>query len=83
MTRDELIATLADDASAASAGTIIQLAVDYLAESSAGIGAVSRGTPARDLAARFDAPLPETGRSLSSVADRLRDDVISEANRLA
>jgi len=80
---DALLATLAADATLDSAQQIVQLAVDYLAETSAGAGAVSRATPVQALAARFAAPLPVAGQSLESVARRLRDDVVAEANRLS
>ncbi|MEP7382774.1 MAG: pyridoxal-dependent decarboxylase [Gemmatimonadota bacterium] len=83
LARDALLATLAADASMSSADTIVRLAVDYLAESSRGEGAVARGTPAAALIARLDAPLPADGTTLEEVARRLRDDVIREANRLS
>lgn len=83
MTRDELLESLRADATGEAAQTIVQLAVDYLARAGGGEGAVSRGTPPRDVAARFDEPLPSLGLPLDVVAQRLRDDVIAEANRLS
>lgn len=83
MTRDELLETLSADASSEAARVIVQLAVDYFAQAGAGEGAVSKGTPPRDVAARFDEPLPVLGLPLDVVAQRLRDDVIAEANRLS
>lgn len=83
MTRDELLATLAEDATIDAAQTIVGLAVEYLADTSRGVGPVSRSTPVRDMARRFDGPLPDEGSSLDAVARRLRDDVMGEANRLS
>ncbi len=83
MTRDELLASLTADASTEAAQAIVQLAVDYFREASAGEGAVSTRTPPRDLAARFDEPLPILGLPLDAVAQRLRDDVVADANRLS
>jgi L-2,4-diaminobutyrate decarboxylase len=82
-TRDALLATLAADATLDAARHIVQLAVDYLAETGAGVGPVSRATPVHDLAARFVHPLPVDGQTLEAVARRLRDDVVAEANRLS
>ncbi|HMN09277.1 MAG TPA: pyridoxal-dependent decarboxylase, partial [Gemmatimonadaceae bacterium] len=83
MTRDELLESLRADATAEASQAIVQLAVDYLAQAGDGEGPVSRGTSPRDVAARFDEPLPSLGLPLDVVAQRLRDDVIAEANRLS
>ncbi|MCC6770450.1 MAG: pyridoxal-dependent decarboxylase [Gemmatimonadaceae bacterium] len=83
MMRDELLATLAEDATVDAAQSIVGLAVQYLAETSRGVGPVSRGTPVSDLAHRFDGPLPDAGSTLEEVALRLRNDVMREANRLS
>lgn len=82
MTRDELLESLRADATPEAAQAIVQLAVEYFAQAGGGQGAVSRGSPPRDVAARFDEPLPVLGLPLDIVAQRLRDDVIAEANRL-
>lgn len=83
MTRDELLESLRTDATSEAAQVIVQLAVDYLARAATGTGAVSSRTPPGDVAARFDEPLPVLGLPLDVVAQRLRDDVIAEANRLS
>ncbi len=82
MTNDLLLATLAGDATPEAAHAIVDLAVDYLARAGAGEGAVSRGTPPMQLAERFAQPLPQDGIPLAQVAERLRDDILAEGNRL-
>ena len=81
-TPEALLATLTADASAEAAHAIVDLAVEYLARAGSGEGAVSRGTPPLQLAARFEEPLPAHGVPLAVVAQRLRDDVLAEGNRL-
>lgn len=81
--RATLLASLSSDATLDAAQHIVQLAVDYLAETGGGHGAVSRATPLHELTARFAEPLPFEGRTLEAVAQRLRDDVVAEANRLS
>ncbi|MFN8668492.1 MAG: pyridoxal-dependent decarboxylase [Gemmatimonadaceae bacterium] len=74
--------SLAADATLEAAHRLVDLAVEYLATAGAGEGAVSRGTPPMQLAERFDTALPWNGVPLDAVAQRLRDDVMAEANRL-
>ncbi|MCC6928137.1 MAG: hypothetical protein IT359_04000 [Gemmatimonadaceae bacterium] len=74
--------SLADDATPEAAHRLVDLAVEYLATAGAGDGAVSRGTPPMQLAERFAGALPWDGVPLDVVAQRLRDDVMAESNRL-
>ena len=83
MTRDELLGTLETDATIDTASRLIQLAVTWLAQASAGEGAVSSLTTPTAVAARFDEPMPVQGHDLAYVEARLRDDVLRDANRLS
>lgn len=78
----DVLAALADDATAAAAEPFIALATTYFAAAAAGDGPVSTSHAPAELAARFAEPLPRTGRSLADVVARLADDVVRDANRL-
>jgi len=58
------------------------LTAAYLAETRTGEGPVSTPRSPAELAARFDEPLPQSGRPLAEVVARLRDDVVADCNRL-
>ncbi len=58
------------------------IAADYLRDTRSGDGPVSTPLSAVDIAARFDEPMPRTGHPLSDVADRVRHDIVADANRL-
>ena len=59
-----------------------ELVAEYLADTRTGDGRVSTAFTPAELAARFAEPLPELGRPLSDVLDRLRNDVLPDCNRL-
>lgn len=61
---------------------IATLVSDYFAATRDGSGRVSTACTAGELALRFDEPLPRDGTPMADVARRLRDDVVSDANRL-
>jgi L-2,4-diaminobutyrate decarboxylase len=65
-----------------AASAFARLVVDYLAGTRSGEGRVSTVLTPADLAARFAEPLPERGRPLAEVLDRLRRDVLPDCNRL-
>src|SRR5688500_450129 len=79
----DLLATLAEDASAAAAASMSDVAVEYLERASDGEGPVSRQASAASIAGRFDEPMPAHGRPMVDVIQRLRDDVLRDANRLS
>lgn len=60
----------------------IGLVADYFAATRAGEGRVSTPATAPELAARFDEPVPDRGRPLADVVARLRNEVVSDCNRL-
>jgi L-2,4-diaminobutyrate decarboxylase len=55
---------------------------DFLAATRDGEGPVSTAHTPEELAARFDEPLPLVGAPLDRVVERLRDDVLTDVNRL-
>lgn len=77
------LAELEADAAAAAAMQLVELAVDHLARAARREGAVSTGCTPAELAARFDEALPRRGRPLAEIVTRLRDQVLSDCNRLA
>jgi L-2,4-diaminobutyrate decarboxylase len=70
------------DTAEAAALAFVRLAVDYFETTRRGDGPVSTPLAPEDLERRFDEPLPREGRPLADVVDRLRRDVLSDANRL-
>ncbi|MBK5187302.1 MAG: aminotransferase class V-fold PLP-dependent enzyme [Gemmatimonadaceae bacterium] len=66
-----------------SAGRLfVDLVSEYFAATRSGEGAVSTPLSAEALAARFADALPERGRPLGEIVERLSRDVIADANRL-
>src|SRR3954466_10521274 len=59
-----------------------RLAAGYIAQTRSGAGPVSTAHSATDLAARFDEPLPATGRDALEVLSRVERDVLPDCNRL-
>lgn len=70
-----------DTAPEAGAG-FLELAAGYFADTRTGEGPVSTSLSPEEIAARFDEPLPLTGRPLAEVVERLRRDVLPDCNRL-
>ncbi len=67
----------------ADAGRLfVDLVADYFAATAEGSGHVSTPRTAAELFARFDEPLPASGRPLEEVVRRLSSDVIADANQL-
>jgi L-2,4-diaminobutyrate decarboxylase len=79
---DSVFEEIEEDAGAAAAAAFASLAVEYYAATRSGEGPVSTAHAPEDLARRFDEPLPEAGRPLKAVVERLRRDVLPDANRL-
>jgi L-2,4-diaminobutyrate decarboxylase len=78
----DLLADLEREAGSDTAAAFARLVVEYLAGTRTGAGRVSTALTPAGLAARFDEPLPERGRPLEEVLNRLRRDVLPESNRL-
>jgi L-2,4-diaminobutyrate decarboxylase len=79
---DPILETLESDTLAESGAEIVALVAEYLAQTRDGVGPVSTGHTADEIATRFDEPLPRGGTSISAVANRLRTDVIADCNKL-
>ena len=77
-----ILADIESDMSLDAAMHFTTLAAAYLADTRTGDGPVSTPRSAAELAARFDEPMPLTGRPLREVVDRLRDEVLPDCNRL-
>ncbi|HVG61327.1 MAG TPA: pyridoxal-dependent decarboxylase [Hyalangium sp.] len=71
-----------EDASLGAAERFLAVASHYIASAGEGRGPVSTALTPSQLAARFDEPLPLTGRPLGDVIARLERDVIGDATRL-
>ncbi len=77
-----VFADLEADAEANVAEEFLRLAVDHYATTRSDDARVSTALGPDEIAARFDEPLPATGRSIDRVLDRLRCDVLPESNHL-
>lgn len=80
---DDVMREIERDASPAAAALMLGLATEYFESTGRGEGVVSSGLPFEEIAARFDEPLPETGRALPDIAEQVRRGVMADANRLA
>lgn len=79
---NSILAALEEDLEPHAAHLILDLATAYLALTRSGDGPVSTSLPPRDIADRFDEPMPQAGRPLAQVVDRVERDVMSDLNRL-
>lgn len=75
---DEIEGDMAPEVAAA----FMQLALEYLTETRDATQRATTAHSARELAARFDEPLPAAGRSIDEVVKRLRTEVIADSHRL-
>jgi L-2,4-diaminobutyrate decarboxylase len=83
MTPDEIRAAYARDASREVAHRVVDLAVEFLASAASGVGPVSTPRTPEEIRERFDEPAPREGHTLDEVLDRVRRDILSDANRLS
>jgi L-2,4-diaminobutyrate decarboxylase len=81
-TTTAILAELESDMTPAAASQFTALATGYLADTRTASGPVSSPRSSRELAARFDEPMPMDGRPLDEVVARLRDDVLPDCNHL-
>ncbi len=80
--QEQVLRDIESDMSAESAAAFTALAVEYLAMTRDGKGPVSTSLTSDQLDQRFDEALPLDGSPLAAVVARLRDDVLSDSNRL-
>jgi L-2,4-diaminobutyrate decarboxylase len=80
---DDVMERLERDAAPEAAAQVIALATNYFEATRRGEGPVSSGVAPNDRDARFDEPMPETGRELPEIIARVERDVMTDANRLA
>ncbi|HUQ80262.1 MAG TPA: pyridoxal-dependent decarboxylase [Gemmatimonadaceae bacterium] len=80
---DDVMRELERDATPESAALVTALASEYFEATRRGEGPVSSGVAPNDVDARFDEPLPEDGRPLRDVVERVRSEIMADANRLA
>lgn len=81
-TSDDVLTALAADADALVARLFTDLAAGYFESSAARDGPVSTPHTARELAERFDEPLPRRGQPIEAVVARLCNEVIPDCNHL-
>jgi L-2,4-diaminobutyrate decarboxylase len=79
---EPVFAALDADMTSDAAAQFTSLVVDYLESTRDANTPVSTSLTSAQIAARFDEPLPMEGTSLAAIAQRLRDDVIADANHL-
>jgi L-2,4-diaminobutyrate decarboxylase len=79
---DDVMRELERDATLEAATQVIELATEYFEATRRGEGPVSSGLAPNVRDARFDEPMPETGRPLAQIVARMRTDVMADANRL-
>lgn len=77
-----VFADLEQDAQASVAEAFTRIAVEYFAATRSGEGRVSTAHGPDELARRFDEPLPQSGRPIEDVLERLRRDVVPDSNHL-
>ena len=80
---ERLLDDIERDAGPDAAGAITALALEYLAGTRDGHGRVSTAQGPAEIAQRFLEPLPQDGRSVAEVVERLRRDVLTDVNRLS
>lgn len=80
---DEVMRELERDSLPESAALVTALASEYFESTRRAEGPVSSGVVPNDVEARFDEPMPEAGRPLPEVMERVRREIIADANRLA
>jgi L-2,4-diaminobutyrate decarboxylase len=71
-----------EDARAETAEAFVALAAQYIQRAASGDGAVSPARTRAELAHRFDEQVPTGGMSQDDLLQRLRGDIIADANRL-
>ena len=70
------------DSSPQAGALFVELVTRYLKETRAEEGPVSTALSIAEIAARFDEPMPRTGKSLREVVERVARDAVGDANHL-
>ena len=71
------------DALPEAAARITSLAADYFAATRRAEGPVSAARSRAEIDARFGEPLPEEGKPLDAIVERIGGEIVADANRLA
>jgi L-2,4-diaminobutyrate decarboxylase len=79
---DSILDDLDADGSRESGALFLDVIARYLATTARGEGPVSTSLSAEELSRHFDEPLPQAGRPLHEIVERLERDVIGHATRL-
>ncbi|HEU4629056.1 MAG TPA: pyridoxal-dependent decarboxylase [Gemmatimonadaceae bacterium] len=79
---EEILAALEADMTAAAGAAFADVVADYFAGTRAGVGAVSTALTPAELAVRFAEPLPQGRRPLTEVVERVRREIVRDANQL-
>lgn len=77
-----MLTAIEEDTSETAAGELVALVTRYFADTRDGSGAVSTATSADDVAARIAGPMPQVGKSLATVAERMQWLLLNDMNRL-
>ncbi len=77
-----ILEELESDESAETGAQFLGIAARYFARTRASEGQVSTPLTPRDIATRFAEPMPESGRPIAEVVERLERDVFADANQL-
>ena len=80
---DDVMREVERDAMPDAAARVTSLAADYFAATHRAEGAVSPTRSRAEVDARFDEPLPEQGQPLDAIVERIGDEIMADANRLA
>lgn len=80
---DPVMTALDDDASLQAGEAFARLAAEFLAEAYARRGPVSTSLEPAAIASRFEEQMPADGAPLQDVLARVRDEIMTDANRLA
>jgi L-2,4-diaminobutyrate decarboxylase len=79
---DPILEILESDTLAESGAELVALVAEYFAETRNAEGPVSTPLTAEEISVRFNESLPRGGMPMQAVANRLRTDVVSDANHL-
>jgi L-2,4-diaminobutyrate decarboxylase len=79
---EDVLAALEADMAAEAGARFADVVADYFAETRSAVGPVSTTLTPAELAVRFAEPLPRGGRPLAEVVERVRREIVRDANRL-
>jgi L-2,4-diaminobutyrate decarboxylase len=79
---DGVLAALEADMAAEEGARFVDVVADYFAETRSAVGPVSTALTPTELAVRFAEPVPRGMRPLREVVERVRREIVRDANRL-